>query len=80
MTKSLHSGRYAVFLNLLRKARVEMGMTQTEVAKRLGVPPSYVSKCEAGERRLDVIELEAWLRAVDHDWLMFMARLGHALS
>ena len=31
-------------------------MTQSEVAKRLKRPQSYVSKYESGERRLDVIE------------------------
>ncbi len=31
-------------------------MTQTEVAKLLSNPQSYVSKYERGERRLDVIE------------------------
>lgn len=35
-------------------------MTQTEVARRLGKPQSYVSKCESGERRVDVVELRAF--------------------
>lgn len=35
-------------------------MTQAALAQRLGVPQSYVSKYETGERRLDFIEtLEA---------------------
>lgn len=32
-------------------------MTQAEVAKALRKPQSYVSKCESGERRIDVVEL-----------------------
>jgi transcriptional regulator with XRE-family HTH domain len=32
-------------------------LTQQEVAARLDVPQSYVSKCESGERRVDVVEL-----------------------
>lgn len=38
-------------------ARRQAGLTQVQVAKRLGRPHSYVSKCELGERRVDVIEL-----------------------
>ena len=47
------------FLKRLRQAREDAGLTQVEVAGRLGRPQSYVSKCESGERRVDVIEL-AW--------------------
>jgi len=32
-------------------------LSQTQAAAALGKPQSFVSKCEAGERRLDVIEL-----------------------
>lgn len=55
--RSLHSEAYRQFLERLRQARQEAGLTQVEVAKRLGRPQSYVSKCESGERRIDVIEL-----------------------
>jgi len=34
-----------------------MGLTQTQVAKALGKPQSFISKAESGERRLDVVEL-----------------------
>jgi transcriptional regulator with XRE-family HTH domain len=41
----------------LRNARLECGLTQPQVATLLGQPQSYVSKCETGEKRVDVIEL-----------------------
>lgn len=49
---------YQAFLKRLVKARHDAGYLQEEVAKRLGKPHSFVSKCELGERRLDVIELQ----------------------
>ncbi len=41
-----------------RDIRREAGLTQIEVAARLDVPQSFVSKYESGERRLDVVELK----------------------
>jgi transcriptional regulator with XRE-family HTH domain len=55
--RSLHTEVYRHFLTRLRRAREDAGLTQVQVAKRLGRPQSYVSKCESGERRVDVIEL-----------------------
>lgn len=38
-------------------------MSQEEVAQRLGKTQSFIGKCERGERRLDVIELQAFCHA-----------------
>jgi transcriptional regulator with XRE-family HTH domain len=60
--KSQHTRQYERLLKALRQARREAGLTQLEVAERLGVYASYVSKCESGERRIDVVELAAFCR------------------
>ncbi len=39
---------------LLIEARKRAGMTQTELAKALGRPQSFVSNYERGERRVEV--------------------------
>jgi transcriptional regulator with XRE-family HTH domain len=51
---------YARFLVRLGQAREEANLTQLEVARRLRRPQSFVSKCESGERRVDVVELSAF--------------------
>lgn len=71
---------YSAFLALLRQSRLAVGMTQANVAQRLGVRQSYVSRVESGERRMDVVELYAWLEAIDGDWVTFMLALGHTLE
>jgi transcriptional regulator with XRE-family HTH domain len=55
--RSLHSGAYEEFRRRLIRARQQAGLTQVQVANRLARPQSYISKCESGERRVDVIEL-----------------------
>jgi transcriptional regulator with XRE-family HTH domain len=57
MGGSIYSVRYQAFLQRLKQARVEAGLTQVEVAKKLNQPQSYVSRCESGERRVDAVEL-----------------------
>lgn len=60
--KSVHSVEYRAFLRLLKRARKDADLTQEQVARALGVPQSMVSRCESGERRVDVIELRAFAR------------------
>ena len=56
--KTIYSKDYKTVLKKLKKARKKTGLTQVEIAKRLGKPQSFVSKIENGERRLDIIELK----------------------
>lgn len=52
-----HQDTYDNLLRLLIEAREEAGMTQREVSASLGMSHSFLSKCETGERRVDVMEL-----------------------
>ena len=53
---TIHTPKYRAFLERLIAARKAACLTQEQVASSLSKPQSYVSKCEQGERRLDVIE------------------------
>ena len=55
--KSIHNKAYQQLLSLLRTKRLDRGITQEELASRLGVGQGIVSKIETHERRLDLIEL-----------------------
>jgi transcriptional regulator with XRE-family HTH domain len=52
--------RYREFLERLRQARREAGISQEEVAERLGVSQSFISRSERGDRRVDIVELQAF--------------------
>ncbi len=56
LAKGIHNERYARLIAGLADARRVAGLTQAEVAGRLGHRQQYVSKYESGERRLDVVE------------------------
>jgi transcriptional regulator with XRE-family HTH domain len=62
--KSIYSAEYQQLCALLRQLRREAGLTQVDVANRLDVPQSFVSKYESGGRRLDVIELSHVAEAI----------------
>jgi transcriptional regulator with XRE-family HTH domain len=64
MEKSLTSKAQKVLLSCLREARESAGLSQEDLAVRLHMTQSQVSKCERGERRLDVVELRRWCEAV----------------
>ena len=57
MPRSRRSPRRVRLQDLLAAGRRAAGLTQWELAARLGRPQSFVSKYETGERRLDVVEL-----------------------
>ncbi|MBN7560311.1 helix-turn-helix domain-containing protein [Mycobacteroides abscessus] len=64
MEKSLYSEQYQQLCSVLRELRRGAGLTQVQVARRLDVPQSFVSKYESGERRLDVVELRHVAEAI----------------
>ena len=78
--RSVFSPQYQTFLRHLREARRRAGLTQVEVGGRLGVAQAIISKCERGERRLDVIELRAYCAALGTSYLIFLAELEDSLS
>lgn len=69
MPGTIHSESYRALLTLLRGLRTDAGLSQTELADRLGRPQSWVSKMEIGERRLDIEELRQVCEALGTDLL-----------
>lgn len=55
--KPSQGSRYAAFCRRLIMAREAAGFSQEEAASRLGRSQSHVSRCESGEKRVDVMEL-----------------------
>ena len=80
MGKSLNSTESEMLAELLRSVRAEAGLTQSEVADRLDLPQSFVSKYESGERRLDLVELQQICRALKISLTDFVRRFEKEIS
>lgn len=62
---------YQRVLARLVQARSDAGLTQVQVAKRLGKAHSFLSKCELGERRGDFVELQQLAKIYGRDISFF---------
>lgn len=67
MGRSVHTQAYKALLQTLIEAREAAGLTQVELAARLGATQSFISKCERGERRLDVVEFVEFVTAMGQE-------------
>jgi len=73
--KSLFSATNEELVRRLRQARKNAGLSQIEVAKRLGCRQTFISKMECGGRRIDVAELLLLLRVYETDCGEFLKNL-----
>lgn len=55
--KTLYSNGHKILVQRLIRARKDSGLSQIEVAKRLGKAQPNISKLEAGQRSVNVMEL-----------------------
>lgn len=66
------------FLTLMRQLRIDAGMRQVDLARKLGEPQSFVSRYESGDRRLDVLELRHICAVLGVSLAAFVERLEGA--
>ncbi|MGZ7080987.1 MAG: helix-turn-helix domain-containing protein [Thermoanaerobaculia bacterium] len=78
-TKAKLADEILILGDVLVAARERAGLKQSEVAARLGLPASYLSKVENGTRRLDVIELLRIAEALKTDAAEIVKELEKAL-
>lgn len=76
MAKSIYDDEYRRLINAIRAARTGAGMTQQQLADRLGRPQSFIAKVEGYERRLDIVEFLHVCRALGTDPASFFAELS----
>lgn len=60
--KTIHNKSYSNLIEKLRLERKCLGLSQVEVAERLNLTQSEMSKLESGDRRMDIVEFKEILR------------------
>lgn len=80
--RTIYSPEHMRLVKLLREHREAAGVRQTELAVRVDRPQSFVSKYEAGQRRLDLVEVREICVALDIDVVELVRKweslIGHA--
>ena len=74
-TPGLRDDRYRHLITRLKERRTKLGISQRELAERLGIHRQFVSRVELGERRLDVAEFVDYARALELDPVTLVAEL-----
>lgn len=72
MSKTIYTSEYKNFAQKLKKAREDAGFTQTQVAKMLKKSQSFISKVEAGQQRLDILEVKQFAKLYKKDASFFL--------
>ena len=72
MKKTIYENEYETFVNRLKKARKDAGLTQVQVAKKLACTQAYISKVESGQLRVDVLELKKFAKIYGKDASYFL--------
>ena len=75
MDKSIHTRLYQRVIARLRAKREEKGVTQMQLAERLGVNQTFVSRIETCDRRLDLIELRQICQVLGISFVDFVAEV-----
>ena len=75
VAKTIFTDEHQKFCEALRDMRRIAGVTQQALAESLGVPQSFVSKYETGERRLDFLETRKVCQALGQSILELNRRL-----
>lgn len=78
MRKSVYTRGYTTLRERLVAARQAIGLTQSELARKLGKHQSFVAKYEGGERRIDVVELVEIARLLQIDLLRLLRAIETA--
>ena len=75
--KTLGSANHKALVDLIVAKREAAGLTQSQLAERLGEYQSFVARLESGQSRIDVIEFIEIARILNFDIAKALKILAH---
>lgn len=72
MPKTIFGGDHRHLVDVLTQARHASGLTQADLAARVGKDQTFISIVERGQRRVDVIEFIQLSKAMGRDPVALM--------
>ena len=80
MGKTLGSANHKALVDLIVAKREAVGMTQSQLAEKLGEYQSFVARLESGQRRIDVIEFIEIARVLNFDTAKALKKVALGVS
>ena len=69
---NIYSDEHKIIINQLILARREKGLSQSDAAKLIGKTQSHLSKVEAGQRHIDIVELKKFAQIYNKNLDFFL--------
>lgn len=79
MPKTVFTGAHQHIVDVLVEARRQSGLTQAQLAAKVGKDQTFISLVERSQRRVDVLEFFALARAMGVDPVALLATLAKKL-
>lgn len=80
MPKTIFGGDHQRLVAALMEARLSAGLTQVQLADKIGRDQTFVSLIERGQRRVDVIEFIKLAKAMDADPVKLFTEIARQLD
>lgn len=77
--KTIHRKKYHRVIARLRAKREAAGLTQIDVAEKMGISQPTLNKIEVCQRRLDLIEMFDYCNAIDLDFESLIAEISEEI-
>lgn len=79
MPKTVFTGAHRHLVEVLAEAREKAGLTQVELADRIGKNQKFISLIERSQRRVDVLEFYVLAKAMGADPVKLYAEVARRL-